>query len=190
MPASFAAILMSILTVQTPPAPAEPGCEVDYGAMMALRIDAFDQDMNGGWRPLARRPECRDEAAELIRVYREFVEPRIRLLYWHEGQIRAGLGQHDAAIALFEKSRRDDEDEYGWNHYVDATIAFLRGDRISLESARARLASSRIPDRGPDWRGFAGPMNLDVVDGFIRCFGRPYEEAYGTPACRQPESRR
>ncbi|MEM1246425.1 MAG: hypothetical protein AAGK22_08635 [Acidobacteriota bacterium] len=29
------------------------------------------------------------------------------------------------------------------------------------------------------------PPNLDVVDGLLRCFDRPYAEAYGA-SCRRP----
>lgn len=162
---------------QSQPAPSTP-CAVDREAMMALGIDAFDQDMNGGWRPLAQRAECQDVAADLIRDYRAFIVDRTRLLYWHEGQLRAGLGQTAAAIGLFEQARRPDSDEFGWNHYVDATIAFLRGDRPALLAARTRLAAMRPPPNRTE------PMNLGVVDGFVHCFGQPYREAYGT-ACRE-----
>jgi hypothetical protein len=116
----------------------------DREALMALNIHAFDQDLNGGWRPIAARDGCVGEAADLIRAYREFVTSRTLILYWHEGQLRAQLGETEAAIALFEQSRYEPaDDEYGWNHYVDATIAFLRHDRPALEAARGRLAKQR-----------------------------------------------
>ncbi len=157
---------------------------------MALDIHAFDQDLNGGWRPIAQRDGCVDEAADLIRAYREFVTSRTLILYWHEGQLRAELGETEAAIALFERSRREPaDDEYGWNHYVDATIAFLRQDRSALEAARGRLAKAKVPDFPADWRGSRGPMNLDVVDGLLSCFGRSYKDAYGAKECRGPAPR-
>lgn len=156
--------------------------------MLALGIHAFDQDMNGGWRPLAAREGCAGEAAELIRKYREFVENRTRILYWHEGQLRARIGETERAIELFDRSRRRNSDEYGWNHYVDATIAFLRRDRSALEAARARLARSTIPE----WersRPNPQPMNMHVVDRLITCFGRTYQEAYGAAGPCGPEAR-
>ena len=169
------------------PAPAEP-CQVDTGAMLALGLDAFDQDMNGGWRTLASRPGCETRAADLIRAYRSFVQQRIGLLYWHEGQLRASAGETEAAIGLMDRSRHP-TDEDGWNFYVDASIAFLRQDRAALLRARERLASLPMPDwaRGrtrPDGTPVPWPMNLGVVDGFIRCLGRSYREAYGTSECR------
>lgn len=175
------------------PAPSE-ACAVDERSMMALGIHAFDQDLEGGWRILAHKQGCEDEAAELIRKYREFVQDRMRILYWHEGQLRAGLGGTEAAIALFNQARRTDADEYGWNHYVDASIAFLRRDRAALEAARARLAQAKVFDTSgtPGLRPQVGPpkpMNLDVVDALLRCFGRPYNEAYGREACQAPATR-
>lgn len=115
---------------------------------------------------------------------------------WHEGQVRAELGETDAAISLMERARHAPV-EHGfnqddWNIYVDATIAFLRGDKASLLRARERLANFPWPvghsytdekgvrhtTRPPNW-----PPNLNVVDGLVRCFGHPYAEAY-RQACR------
>jgi hypothetical protein len=187
-----AQLAASMLLLQ--PAAAPAACTVDDQAMMALGIRAFDQDLEGGWRAVANRQGCRDEAADLIRRYRDNLQDRMRLLYWHEGQLRAGLGETEAAIALFDQARRKDADEYGWNHYVDASIAFLRRDRAALEAARARLAKAKVVDTSgiPNLRAIPGPprpMNLHVVDAFIRCFDRPYDEAYGGKACWEPATR-
>ncbi|MGQ0559359.1 MAG: hypothetical protein ACT4OE_07215 [Sphingosinicella sp.] len=182
------ALLLLMTMVSPDPPPATDPCRVDYPAMMGLGHDAFDQDMNGGWRELARRPGCRERAADLIRAYRESRQRGIGSLYWHEGQLRAGLGQNEEAIRLFDRARHP-TDEDGWNAYVDATTAFLRGDREGLVAARARLASLPPPPDFRSWRSADGPpprwpLNLDVVDGLVRCFGRPYAEAYGSLACR------
>jgi len=171
-------------------APAPDPCQVDRRASLALGQDAFDQDMNGGWRALAERPGCEGAAADLVRDYRALSEARIHILYWHEGQLRANIGQYPEAIRLMEQSRKP-EDRFGWNPYVDATVAFLRGDRAALVAARDRLAALPRPPGFED-RVMAGgfrrtwPLNLMVVDGLVRCFGRPYHEAYGSPACRNP----
>jgi len=169
-------------------APADP-CQVDNRAMMDLGYAAFDQDPENGWRALARRPGCDARAADLVRDYRDQVQRRMTILYWHEGQLRAGLGQAEEAIRLFEQSRKPD-DQFGWNPYVDATIAFLRGDRGALAAARERLAALPKPADFEERTlpgGFrtSWPLNLQVVDGLVRCFGRPYREAYGgAPECR------
>lgn len=99
------------------------------------------------------------------------------------------VGATEEAIRLFERARSVDGDPYGWNLYVDATIAFLQNDKSALLNAREEL--TRLP-RPPDFqpRDQAGnllniswPMNLEVVNGLIACFGRGYEEAYGL--CRK-----
>ena len=149
---------------------------------------AFDQDLTGGWRPLAERG-CERAAADLIRDYRTANGSTQFTLFWHEGQLRADAGQTAAAAALFERSRRPAaEDLIGWNHYVGGSIAFLRRDRPGLEAARARLAALPKPagfdPRGPDGkpRPNAWPLNLRVLDGFRRCWGQPYKAAYRCPA--------
>lgn len=165
-------------------------CAYDRSKMLALDQAAFDQDLAGGWRELAQRDGCTADAAQLINVYREANAPGSGILYWHEGQLRAQLGETEVASALFEKSRREN-DAFGWNHYVDASVAFLKGDRASLEAARYALAKLPRPTgfdpRGPDGKPIkiAWPPNLNVVDGLLQCFGTSYAEAYG-PTCTRP----
>jgi hypothetical protein len=162
--------------------------------MLALSRRAFDQDLQGGWRAVSARDGCIAAAADLIRDYRERHRLNDTILFWHEGQLRASDGQTEAASALFERSRKEPADAFGWNQYVDATIAFLRNDRPALLAARASLAGLPRPSgfepRDPQGRpiSLSWPMNLDVVDGLIACFGRSYREAYG-PACRSDPAR-
>jgi hypothetical protein len=159
-------------------------CVYNRGEMLALSQDAFDQDMEGGWRALANRAGCIPVAADLIRDYRETKQLTASILYWHEGQLRASLGETEHAIQLFEKSRHPKDDPFGWNLYVDATIAFIRKDKPALLNAREALARlPRPPDFDPrDAQGNAievsWPPNLHVVDGLIECFEREYKDAY------------
>jgi hypothetical protein len=185
-------MLIALLLLTTLQAPAAPSCAYDRERIMALDQRAFDQDMEGGWRVLAREPACAVAAADLIRDYREAHHLSASILYWHEGQMRAEAGQYEAAIALFERSRAAEPDPFGWNLYVDASIAFLHADRPALLRARAALAALPRPQnfapRDPDGRpvNIAWPMNLNVVDGLIRCFGQSYASAY---ACAAPMTR-
>ena len=117
-------------------------CVFDRAKLLALDEHSFDQDMNGGWRAVAQNEECTEVAADLIREYRETRGFLSTILYWHEGQLRATAGSTDEAIRLFEKSRKA-EDAFGWNLYVDASIAFLRHDKPALLAAREALA--RLP---------------------------------------------
>lgn len=174
-------LLVALAAVATAAPPAE--CRYDP-AILQLGVDSFDQDIKGGWRPLADRPECLGVAADLLRQYREHQQQALHILSWHEGQLRAERGESDAAIALFEQSRKSD-DEQGWNDYVDATIAFLRHDRPALLAARAQLAQRPpmppfIEANGHRIPVPPGPMNLNVVDKFIRHFGESYLAAYSS----------
>lgn len=165
----------------------EPGaipCIFNRAELLALDEYSFDQDMNRGWRAVARHEECAEIAADLIRDYRETRGSTSTSLYWHEGQLRASAGSTDEAIRLFEKSRKAGG-AIGWNLYVDASIAFLKRDMPALLAARAALARLPRPeDFDPrDVKGnvvnISWPPNLSVVDGLITCFDRGYKEAYG-----------
>jgi hypothetical protein len=163
-------------------------CAFDRAKLLSLDEHSFDQDMNGGWRSIAQREECTEVAADLIREYRETRGLTSSTLYWHEGQLRALIGSTDEAIRLFEQSRHVD-DTFGWNLYVDASIAFLKGDKPALLAAREALSGLPRPEdlSVQDAQGnvveVSWPPNLSVVDGLIACFGRGYKEAYGD--CRK-----
>ncbi|MFA5988335.1 MAG: hypothetical protein WC803_01850 [Sphingomonas sp.] len=171
-------------------AAAAPDCGYDKVAVLALNEDAFDQDLTKGWRALKNRG-CLAEAADLLRDYRDAnTRKRASILFWHEGQLRASLNQTEAAIALFEKSRKPEaQDEIGWNHYVDGSIAFLRHDRPALQQARDTLARLPAPKELPNFTlngqkvPVAWPLNLNVLDGFLKCFDKPYAVAYSSDAC-------
>jgi hypothetical protein len=131
-----------------------------------------------------------ESAADLIRDYRRQGRSTRRglnqsILFWHEGQLRAMMGQNARAISLFERARLTGADPAGWNLYVDATVAFMRKNLVALRRDREALA--RMP-RPTWWRpheisghviNMAWPPNLNIIDGLIRCFGKTYEEAYG-----------
>jgi len=162
-------------------------CAFDREALLKLDYRSFDQDTQGGWRALAGKG-CDREAADLIRDWRLQHNDNRDILLWHEGQSRAFDGDYEAAASLFEQSRKPAEDRIGWNFYVDGSVAFLRGDMAKLQAARASLA--QIP-KPLDWdvmKGVDGkllkakwPVNLNVLDGFIRCWGQRYRDAYGCP---------
>lgn len=185
---------LAALALQTAPSPTVPaGCEHDRAAILALTPEAFDQDMDGGWRPLADKADCREIAANLLAAYRrahwaDLNPDQLHLNYWHEGQIRASLDQRDHAVRLLMAGVNPDESGSGFEEYALGTVAFLRNDAPALEAARTRLAALPMPEgfrRAADafrekyGREVKWPMNLDVLDGFIACFGKSYDEAYG-----------
>lgn len=176
-------------------------CSYDRKALLALDEKAFDQDLEGGWRTVANIPGCELAAADLLAAYRAEHPRSGGIVAWHEGQMRASAGQYERAVPLLESARKPvNQDTYGWNYYVDATVAFLRHDKPGLLAARRRLANVAYPqDASPLKDGYMvipgqpgrparrvrWPPNIEVVDALINCFDKPYSEAYG-PACRPP----
>lgn len=180
-------IALLVLAMASPEASAK--CSYDLEEMLLLDQNAFDQDMAGGWRPLAANG-CDFEAAELIKKWRDAHSAEDSTLYWHEGQMRANAGQHEQALPLFEASRHpaSRDEKWGWNLYVDGSIAFLKGDIDALKRARDKLSLLPEPPELKDLKDVDGnpakvvwPMNLHVLDAFIRCWGQPYKVAYSCP---------
>ena len=173
-------------------------CGVDADELhrlIGLEPRAFDQDFAGGWRPYADAPGCERAAAELIIAYishSPHYDPQSHaIIRWHAGQMLASADERDLAVEYLDSTRSG---HLAWNLYIDATIAFLRSDREAAEAARAELAR-QLPSEAemasrrqflannpritmPE--GFVErPQNLDVVDGLLACWGRPYSQAYG-----------
>lgn len=186
-------MLMSLTLAQSP---ATDPCAHDRAALLALTPTAFDQDLEGGWRTLGAKPECAATAADLLAAYRkarwgELTQSELHTNYWHEGQLRAGLGQTPAATRLMMAGVNPEMSRSGFSDYALGTIAFLHQDRPGLIAARERLAALPKPadfdqaaERFKAAYGFdlEWPVNLKVLDGFIACFDRPYSEAYGSCA--------
>jgi len=181
MSAVFAVVLAAAL---------QSSCAYETAPFLQQDFQTFDQT-DEGWRGLARK-DCFVEAAELIAVYHAALagdlDARERSgLDWHEGQMRAFAGETEAAIELFERTRE------GRNAvmeaYLDATLAFLEGDRAGLEAARERLLAVPEPEgfaasiatfreRFPDHDPPVWPVNLHLVDRLRACFGESYAIAY------------
>jgi len=181
-----------------------PDCAADRAAMLALPRHVFDQ-AHEGWRALAERG-CDAAAADLIAAYRAGHLNDPPILGWHEGQMRANAGDYAAARPLFVAAHH--AGQFGWNDYVDATIAFIDRDRdlAALLAARMRLAATPRPETHP-WFDPDGnpipppatatatataiamatteawPPNLLVVDALVRCFDRAYKAAYMSADC-------
>ena len=181
-------------------------CAYDKQAFLAMDENAFDQDLaggGGGWRAIGNIPGCERDAASLLAAYRAKHPAAHSVLAWHEGQMRASAGQYRQAIPLLLSTRKPaSEDVAGWNHYVDATVAFLRRDKEALRAARERLVTVPYPQGaglpplkdgyfevptqpGQPRMRMRWPPNIEVVDGLAGCFSKPYSEASGL-SCRAP----
>lgn len=182
--------------------PSDEKCIYDQEELLSLDEAAFDQDLpNGGWRKIGNIPGCEAAAAELIAAYRARHPESSSTVAWHQGQMLASAGMNEQAVPILESAKKDpSEDVGGWNYYVEATIAFLSGDKERLELARDQLAAvpyDATPGLPPLVDGYIElptqpdqppirmrwPPNIDVVDGLISCFGKSYSEAYGS-SCR------
>ena len=158
-------------------------CAYNPAQLLAMDYKAFDHD---GWRPLAAIAGCESKAADLIRDYREahadLLADDRRSLIWHEGQMRAAFGDYEGAIPLLSVDNPDP----AMRDYAAATVAFLRHDKAALMIARAQLVAEPKPDGWDEavaefkanGETIIWPLNLEVVDGLISCFDKPYFEAY------------
>ena len=129
----------------------------------------------------------------IARLTGSLKENELEINYWHEGQLRAMAGQNDDAVRLLMAGVGPDSGA-DFEDYALGTVAFLQHDLGALKSARARLASQPEPPEWPKVREDikkrnlgegTWPPNLDVLDGLIGCFGKPYEEAYSSEGCRK-----
>nr|WP_321509276.1 hypothetical protein [uncultured Hyphomonas sp.] len=197
-------VLLGVAACQQAPETAQaattltPACSYDAEAMLALDVDTFDSTPDAGWRTVANIPGCEAAGAGLLATYRE-QKPGLSAddvggLLHHEFQLRAASGQDDAAKEIAQQliSLRAEDDVM--RSYHEAELAFLARDLEALTVARDRLAAVPKPDgfeagveafkaKYPDYPPPVWPINLDVVDGFITCFDKPYAEAY-TLSCR------
>lgn len=151
---------------------------------LKLGWNEFDQTQNAGHRAIALKG-CYLEAAELIDVYnlrhRDSLEPsKLRALYFHAGQMYAYAELNDLAASRMMNSINPNEEvgpELNWNDYVQASVAFLRSDRTTLEIFQKKLQSGK-PTQG-------NKVNLGVVNNLVKCFGKPYSWPYGrTNECK------
>ncbi|MEO0983566.1 MAG: esterase-like activity of phytase family protein [Pseudomonadota bacterium] len=165
----------------------QTACIEDREALLALDEDAFDRDLEGGWRSVAAKDECNAEAADLIEDYRAAYPSAAQgPLMFHEAQLRGLAGQTDRAAAIFREVLEGDERESS-RLYAEASIAILEGDRQALERAYESLKALPEP---PGWSATAEdfearhgvrprwPNNIGVVEGFRDCFDEGYLHAY------------
>lgn len=145
-----------------------------FEGSLALSYQEFDQTPGSGWRVLAEDEKRYSEAARLIEKYLNQHSELNRFqrvtLHWHAAQLLAIAGDVTAALEHLPFARLAPEPPNSlvrWNDYVEATAAFLEGDRARLLAARGRIATNS-----------PGDANLQVVDSLVAHFGAPYGIAY------------
>ncbi len=199
IPALIAAGVFAVLPAETQDELERCGVDApEMQRLLELEQQAFDQDMEGGWRAVASEEACKNAAGEVIKAYLLYSGPEptsVSALRWHAGQMKAYAEKTDKALAFFWSTYRppaeNAEGPIDFNAYVDATIAFLEKDRTALEAARAKLAAQTVSEErvaslkkfleeNPNIKMdiYAKP-NLHVADSFLACFDQPYSVAYG-----------
>lgn len=183
------AILHLALLAQA--APQAYRCHVDEAKPAALTVKDFDQDMKGGSRELEAKG-CQSVAADMIKAFRarntEMPDSERTKLKWHEGQLRAIIDEYRSAIPLL-MAGVPENDTIDFADYAFGTVSFLLRDRSGLLAARARLAGAKKPDSFPtsytvrsgtvtETIPIAWPVNIEILDGLIKCFDQPYRQAY------------
>lgn len=140
---------------------------------LELSYKEFDQTMNSGMRVLANAG-CHQEAADLIEAYIEKNNATKNSLRWHIAQQRAMAGDYPRSILSAKQVILETEDysvqPLRWNDYVLATIAFMEGDKNTLITHRNEV------EKGKD-DYFGNELNLKLLDGLIKNFGKSYEFA-------------
>ncbi|MDP5208375.1 hypothetical protein [Microbulbifer sp. 2205BS26-8] len=154
--------------------------------VIRLEFWEFDQSQTDGWRPFYEAG-CYQIAADLLIEYVN-MNPALAnkhvILNMHAGQMLASTGNYEKAKNYFSMSYSPMKDKawINWNAFVDATIAFINSDMPGLKSAKEKIelqetiTKEAYPNFPEYWWG--KKMNLDVVNGFIACFDKPYVEAY------------
>ena len=179
---------------------AAPDCSYDREAMLALDVGRFDSTPGEGWRVVGNVPGCELAGADLLELYRTrhdgLTTDEEAGLRHHEFQLRAAAGQTERAIAMADSLIVLRYDDVAMRSYHQAEAAFLARDLDRLKAARDQLAALPEPEgfregvekfkaKYPKLAPPVWPVNLDVVEGLINCFDKPYAEAY-TFTCRPP----
>ena len=152
-------------------------CKVEYKKHLItdleLSYEEFDQTMNSGMRVLGNAG-CHQETADLIEAYIEKNQATENSLRWHIAQQRAMSGDYPRSILSAKQVLSEKEDfsvqPLRWNDYVLATIAFMEGDQKALIAHRNEVA------KGSD-DYFGNKLNLKLLDGLIKNFGKSYSYA-------------
>lgn len=167
-------------------------CVDDPAPYLAMDWQTFDQGVapdgrEWGWREIESQSGCETAAADLIAMWMKanggtLSRKQKLFMIFHEGQVRAMGGDFVKGAEMIEAGRTFWEKPEG-AAYVDAILAFLRGDLAGLTAARDRLlAVSEPPDFAQTQKVFLEqvgwepqwPMNIEAVDKLVACWGRGY----------------
>jgi len=137
----------------------------------------FDQNPNGGWRPLQLQRNYQG-AADAILGYMSEHSANLKTwqnasLAFHLGHVYALMDDRANAIHWFKKSLS--YHAMGNPAYAEGFIAFLQNDKPALLADRHTVATT---NPGP-WQA----ADLKEMDAMIEYFGAPFEAAWGALNC-------
>lgn len=142
-----------------------------------LAWEDFDQNPDGGWRPLADSGDY-EGAARMIESYLDHhldLAPAQRgYSRFHAGQLWALHGDTERALGLIDQAMVEDlppDFPQSFNALVEGTRCFLRGDMTGARTARDEAAA--VHDPGPRDLDFLGALEL-LADSE----GLTYREVY------------
>ncbi len=167
-------VIIPAIIIWFPLLAAAVDCTKEYQQHLKTDLDLsyieFDQTMSSGMRILSSAG-CHKETADLIEAYILKNEATENSLRWHVAQQRAMADEYSLAIHSAKKALVETEDfskqPLRWNDYVLATIAFMEGDKDTLIFHRNNVAKSK-----GDY--FGNELNLKLLDGLIKHFGKSY----------------
>ena len=150
-----------------------------------LSFEDFDQRPSFPFNARALgQAGCNREAADATEDYLAYgpipTPGQRAILAFHMAQYLASAGDERSAARLVTLARRDDlppDSPIDWNSFVDGTRAFFVKDRPALDRAIRVLRARKT--QGDD-------MNARALEDLGRCFTRPYDEAWTSPACEAP----
>jgi|SRR3989344_1263687 len=133
---------------------------------LAMTPYEFDQSPDG-WRslrPSARKWSERENRLAIVAIEKYLgVHPNQTSpdqgIWFHLGQLYAGVGENDKALPWFEKSKKVHERDPVSLLYTDATLAFLRSDLSLLK----KLAIRYDLEAKDEWR-----KNLPIIERLVR----------------------
>ena len=146
-------------------------------AAMQKAFLQFDQNPNGGWRPLQLQRDYQGAADAILQFMSQHsanLNPvQNASLAFHLGHVYALMDDRADAIRWFRKSLSYHVMENP--AYAQGFIAFLQNDKRALLADRHSVA---VDDPGP-WQ----QSDLKEMDAMIDYFGSPFEAAWGALNC-------
>ena len=159
------------------------GCQKTWTStdLTMTTYGTFNNSVDKGWRSLAANAKFQD-AAELIERYINANQPileqwQVGILQFHRGQMLGCAGKTSEALQAITEAKSHDltgGSQADYTAYMDATAAFLRGDKSALVAARDAINAA--PSTG------ANGILRTKSQVLLNNFGSSYRKAWQAAA--------